>query len=159
MKYAIFFLFIVILASCQSIERTPKPDNLIEEDKMVDILVELSLFDAAKRLNSNRVNVRSIEIHDFIYEKFNVDSTQLANSNAYYAENLKTYEPIFDSVQKRLERLKVELDTLKAIDDRKKDSINELKKDKDSLELKPSASNLKLLEPVSETAETEETER
>ena len=158
MKYAIFFLFIVILASCQSIERTPKPDNLIEEDKMVDILVELSLFDAAKRLNSNRVNVRSIEIHDFIYEKFNVDSTQLANSNAFYAENLKTYEPIFDSVQKRLERLKVELDTLKAIDDRKKDSINELKKDKDSLELKPSASNLKLLEPVSETAETEETE-
>ena len=130
MKYAIFFLFIVILASCQSIERTPKPDNLIEEDKMVDILVELSLFDAAKRLNSNRVNVRSIEIHDFIYEKFNVDSTQLANSNAFYAENLKTYEPIFDSVQKRLERLKVELDTLKAIDDRKKDSINELKKDK-----------------------------
>lgn len=158
MKYAIFFLFIVILASCQSIERTPKPDNLIEEDKMVDILVELSLFDAAKRLNSNRVNVRSIEIQDFIYEKFNVDSTQLANSNAFYAENLKTYEPIFDSVQKRLERLKVELDTLKAIDDRKKDSINELKKDKDSLKLKPSASDLKLLEPVSE-AETEETER
>lgn len=158
MKYAVFFLLIVILASCQSIERTPKPDNLIEEDKMVDILVELSLFDAAKRLNSNRVNVRSIEIQDFIYEKFNVDSTQLANSNAFYAENLKTYEPIFDSVQKRLERLKVELDTLKAIDDRKKDSINELKKDKDSLKLKPSASDLKLLEPVSE-AETEETER
>lgn len=158
MKYAIFFLFIVILASCQSIERTPKPDNLIEEDKMVDILVELSLFDAAKRLNSNRVNVRSIEIQDLIYEKFNVDSTQLANSNAFYAENLKTYEPIFDSVQKRLERLKVELDTLKAIDDRKKDSINELKKDKDSLKLKPSASDLKLLEPASDT-ETEETER
>ena len=150
MKNSVLLVLILVLTACQSINRTPKPDNLIEEGKMVNILVELSLVDAAKRLNSNKVDVKSIEVESFILEKFGVDSLQLVNSNAYYAENLKLYEPIFDSVQSRLERLKVELDTLKAIDKREKDSIKKAEKIKDSIAGKPKPS-LKLFEAIKDT--------
>lgn len=129
MKLPTYIAVILVLASCQSIERTPKPHNLIPKDKMVDLLYDMTLLDASKRLNRVEVNLDRYDIRAFIYEKYSVDSAQLANSNAYYTEDLKTYKAIIDSVKTRLDTLKIKLDTLVKVKKRKEDSIAQAKKD------------------------------
>ena len=123
MRYLIL-LFIVVIMSCQNIERMAKPDNLIPQGKMINVMTEISLYDAAKRLRSRDVRLIDSTFRPYLYKKYNIDSLQLINSNRYYSEHIETYKEIFDSVQARMDKLKVKLDTILARERRANDSLN-----------------------------------
>lgn len=129
----------VFTVSCQDLKKTEKPDNLIPEEKMIDILTELSLLHAARNYNKFKLEETGIKPDKYIFEKFNIDSLQFEKSNNYYAEQYSQYERIYDSVKARIEVMKSRLDSLRAIDVKREDSIKQAEKDSlkalDSLEV------------------------
>ena len=122
-------LFLFLLSGCQEIKKTPKPDDLISREKMVDVLTEISLLHGARSYNKNLFEEKGIDPNKYIYEKYEIDSLQLVKSNDYYAENYNTYQDIYNEVKARLEALSVEYDTIREREERRKDSLMELERD------------------------------
>lgn len=123
MKYKLIILCAALAVSCQSIEHSSKPDKLIAEDRMVDIFYDLSLIEASKRLGNHDVDVKELDLNTFIYEKYDIDSTQLVQNTTYYSDNIPKFKSVFARVENRLKVLKKELDSLRSKENRKKDSL------------------------------------
>ena len=113
----------ILLASCQDIDRTPKPDNLIPEDKMVEVLTELSILHGARSYNKSLMEAKGINAYPYLTNKFGIDSVQLVQSNNYYAQNYKEYERIYDRVKERLEILMEQYDSIRELEEEKRDSL------------------------------------
>ncbi|MFC6098175.1 DUF4296 domain-containing protein [Flavobacterium qiangtangense] len=112
-----YFLFLVVfssLASCQS-DSVEKPDNLIPEDKMIDIIYDLSILQAMRNSNQSVLDSNSINPNTYIYKKYKIDSLQFAKSNQYYAaKSIKEYDQLYQSVNDRIVKNKAAVDTLLA---------------------------------------------
>ncbi|WP_051286241.1 DUF4296 domain-containing protein [Salinimicrobium terrae] len=120
---------LIVLVSCQDINRTPKPDNLIPEEKMVEVLTELSLLHGARSYNMRLREEKGINAYSYLTEKFKIDSIQIVRSNEYYAQNYKQYKRIYEKVKERLELLMAEFDSIREIEEKKRDSLRNIKKD------------------------------
>lgn len=85
--------------SCKD-EIIPKPKNLIEKDKMVDIIYDLAILEATKSKNSS---VQSyLTPTEFLKRKYKVDSLTFAKSTQYYASDINEYKKMYDEVKNRL---------------------------------------------------------
>lgn len=131
-KVAALLVFVSVLFSCQDIEKTPKPENLIPEEKMVKVLTDISLLHGARTFNRKLMEEKGISPYEYLWEKYRIDSSQFRKSNDYYAENYKQYQRIYDSVKSRLEILQLEYDKIREREERRQDSIREL----DTLKIK-----------------------
>ncbi|MBW2960473.1 DUF4296 domain-containing protein [Mesonia aestuariivivens] len=127
---SIFILTIGFLFSCQSVENANQPENLIPEDQMVNVLTDLLRLDAAEGYSTIEFEKREVTTKDLIFKKYSVDSLQFAKSTAYYAENFKLNERIYDRVQERLEHQKNIYDSLIEVE---KDTNKELQKINDEV--------------------------
>ena len=99
---SIILLFLLSI-SCNS-NAVKKPENLIEREKMVDIIYDLSILEAAKSQKPIVLEQYQIKSNTYIYKKYQIDSLQFANSVKFYATDLEKYYGIYDSVNKRIER-------------------------------------------------------
>ncbi len=127
-------ILILVMFSCNNIEKPKKPDNLISRERMVDVITDISLMTAAKGLNKDVLEKNAINPQNYIYEKYNIDSVQFAESNNYYAYDVKEYEEIYAEVKERLEKRKAEYKLLQEEDKKVKDSIKKIKKkERDSI--------------------------
>ena len=111
MKKLIILSLIILsssLFSCKE-ERYKKPENLIGEEKMSDIIYDLSIFYAARGINFDKIKEQGLEPERFIYEKFKIDSVQFASSSVYYASKPNKYIKIYEKVQNRLNLYKEKL--------------------------------------------------
>jgi hypothetical protein len=131
---SILYLFLFIcIASCTSNTIFKKPDDLIGEDKMVDLLTDLYLTTAAKT-SKNTNGKRNIDYTFLVYEKHGIDSAQFRRSNYYYTTKIDDYEIIYERVKNRIEKLNKNFSSLKKERDSIiKDSIKQVKFIKDSL--------------------------
>lgn len=119
---AVIFLTLVLI-SCQDIKQTPKPDNLIPQEKMVEVLTELSLLHGARSYNKTLMEEKGIDPYPYLMDKFGIDSVQLVQSNDYYAANYKEYQQIYEKVKIRLQALMDEYDSIREVEERIQDSI------------------------------------
>ena len=101
-KIGAFILLFAILISCQK-PAVPKPDNLIDEDVMVDIMFDISILEAMKSQKGDVLEANAINPNTYIFKKYKIDSLQFANSDKFYASDIKKYKGIFDKVNKRIE--------------------------------------------------------
>lgn len=131
--YLIFFLF--VFQSCQNVEKTKKPADLIPEDKMVEVLTEISIMTSARNFNKRQFENTGIKPEVFIYEKFDIDSLQFERSNNYYAENYTTYENIYSRVKENLMEMKDKFDSLRDVERKRKDSLLAVEKNLDSVQI------------------------
>ncbi|MDC7995261.1 DUF4296 domain-containing protein [Altibacter sp. HG106] len=111
-KRVIILIGIWLLWGCQDVERPEKPDNLIPQEKMVDILVDTYLGAAAQSVAIREVRQNGIKLDSFLYAKHQVDSTQFVQSNAYYSSQLDTYIEITEAVEQKLNAMKVVADSV-----------------------------------------------
>ena len=123
------FLLLIFLASCQDIKRTPKPDDLIAEDKMVEVLVDISLLHGARSYNKSLLQEKGIQPYNYLWEKYKIDSTRFLKSSNYYADNPKQYEKIYEQVKLELESLQARYDSIREIEERRQDSIEAARRD------------------------------
>ena len=101
-KASVLFFCFVLFLSCQNVP-IEKPGNLIDQDKMVDIFFDISVLEAMKSQTTLVLETNKINPNTYIYKKHNIDSLQFANSDKYYASDVKKYKAIFDAVNKRIE--------------------------------------------------------
>ena len=83
MKKVVYILVLVILASCQHVDRPEKPENLIPKDQMVQILAEAYTGNAARSISNRTLREEGLQIDSLIYNKYRIDSLQFVESNDY----------------------------------------------------------------------------
>lgn len=97
----IFLLFFSVL-SCS--DRTPKPDQLIQEDEYIDLMVELQLVRSYGETNSlDSLTVDSLT--DEVFQKYEVTDSVFVQSHNYYQQFPKKQQT---RIEKAIERLKMD---------------------------------------------------
>jgi hypothetical protein len=94
-----FLLLFVVIVSCKETV-VAKPDKLIDENQMVDILYDLSLLDAMKLQNT--ASIKYPTSTEFIKKKYQIDSVTFAKNSQYYASDIANYKKIYEKVKARL---------------------------------------------------------
>ncbi|HBL79756.1 MAG TPA: hypothetical protein DDZ79_07420 [Aequorivita sp.] len=117
------FVLILSILGCQNVERPEKPKNLISKEKMVDVLTEAYLANAARSVNNQAIIDKGIKVDSLIFKKFELDSVQFAKSNDYYAADINMYLDIFQKVEARLVAMEKKLDSIRDLDRKRKDSV------------------------------------
>lgn len=103
MRKIILFLAIAIaFVSCKE-EIVPKPERLIAQYVMVDIMYDLTILEAIKNQNPASLDTFKINSRAYIFKKYKIDSIQYAKSNIYYASDYNEYKSMFEQITKRLE--------------------------------------------------------
>ena len=106
-KLYIYFLFeLVLFSSCQK----GGGDIIIPEDKMVNMLIDLSIIKSINNLNYEE-NQLIISPEDFfILQKYNIDSSNWELNKKYYSKRPKIlatiYQKVQDSIEKKIDSLK-----------------------------------------------------
>ena len=123
-----------ILLSCQSADKVEKPDRLLSEDKMVNILSDLMILKSARDVNSDRLSNFIDDPFHHIAQKHNVDSLTLEKNIEYYNfqfnKNLSIYKRVKDNIAKK----KAKLDSIeKVMDSLKKHDKKKIKESKNKL--------------------------
>ncbi len=109
MRY--FWLVITFLViGCRYSEPTP-PDDLIERDKMIQVLYDLSVFQATINHNSDSEMNKSVPF--FLQKKHGIDSLQFVQSNRYYASQIEDYEKMYSKVYEMLKADLQQVESLK----------------------------------------------
>lgn len=108
MKKLLFLFALSFFFGCGD-SAVEKPKNLIDEDTMVDIFYDLSLLDAIKSHNPGKLQ-QAKDPNLYIYKKYKIDSVQFAQSNRYYASDIKGYKKMYQRVGRRLERTRKSLE-------------------------------------------------
>lgn len=134
-----FIVVLILLFSCKK-ELVKAPDHLIEKDKMVNIMYDLSLLEAIKVQNPSSIDSFKLNSNEYILKKYKIDSLQFAKSNVYYAADYKGYKKMFEEIKTRLDKNKSLVDSVVKVK-RKKDSV--LAKAKKKLKLKKEADSIK----------------
>jgi esterase/lipase len=137
MKFKWSLIFVILLVSCQNVEEIKKPDSLIPEQKMVEVLTDLAILNSAKNYNRRILEETGMPLKTFLYEKYQIDSLQLAKSTEYYAKNYTQFKRIYNQVKSDLDKMKTDLEVVQAEEKCIEDSIQDAKAITDSLREKP----------------------
>lgn len=100
MKNFSIIILLVLIISCNS--KVEKPKNLIDKNKMEDILYDMSLMESIKNQGLGG-GVNGKEMFEFLQKKYNVDSIQYVESNKYYALDIDGYKKMLENVKVKLE--------------------------------------------------------
>ena len=128
-RFLAYIFLVLLMVSCDNINKPKKPDNLISKEKMSDIIVDISLMNAAKGIDKKILERNNINPEGFIFEKHNIDSLQFAESSNYYAYNIKAYEAIYKEAKRKLEARKIEWSAKEETKRNEQDSIRKLKQE------------------------------
>ena len=95
----------VLLLSCAE-EVVDKPKRLIPKDTIVNMLHDLALLSAAESSFPQTLNTYGTEPTEFLYQKYDTDSVQFAQSHLYYASFPLQYEAMYKAVAQKLDQTK-----------------------------------------------------
>jgi len=150
-----FLVVLTILASCKK-EIVKTPDHLIEKEKMINIMYDLSILEGIRTINSGSIDTLKIYSNDYIYKKYKIDSVQFVQNNIYYASDYKEYKAMFEQIKSRLDKNKSLMETLVKIESKKitaqkiaegklkaKKIADSIKKAKEDLKIKKVADSIK----------------
>jgi hypothetical protein len=112
-KWAFILCFALLAASCNSI-LSSKPSGMLNEDKMIDVLVDIHLTEAALRVGNDslaRLNdtTKLRILFAQVYEKHNVDPDDFNTSLDYYLKHIDELDKIYVEVINRLTELDARL--------------------------------------------------
>ena len=110
-KYILLFLIISCLA-CDGSTPVEPPDEKMTTEMMENVFYDIMLMNAIK--NSNYVDLAHKEYFtdQYIYEKYGIDSLQLAQNQTYYAQKPKLLKKIFENLEIRSKQMEDSIDTI-----------------------------------------------
>ncbi|MEP0133650.1 MAG: DUF4296 domain-containing protein [Eudoraea sp.] len=125
MRKIFLLITFIILFSCGE-EVIEKPVNLISKEKMIDILHDLAIINAAKTTGPRVMEDKNFAPMQFIYDKYEIDSIQFVSSDLYYASRPLEYEDIYKKIEERIIKQKEGFEKQK---EKKKDSLDQEKEE------------------------------
>lgn len=107
MKNLLLILLSAMLFSCgeeKKEEAVPVPDEIVEDEKMVDVLVDLHLIEASLSLNMLEDQRAARDTSEFYdpYKKHNVPKKAFDESFQYYASKPEALNAIYEEVMNRI---------------------------------------------------------
>lgn len=102
MKTMLYVLVAIIAVSCGR-DAMDKPKNLIEEDRMVDILTDLYIIEGIRQSNPASFAERRITPSEYVYKKYKIDSLQFVDSDHWYASDTERYRELYAKVLQNVE--------------------------------------------------------
>ncbi len=113
----LFFIFfsILLLSSCYNIHdesQNIKPDDLIDQDKIVLVLVDVELAESALRQKQNfghEITNEKEAYYASIFKKHEVSREQFNRSMKYYETDLDAMDEIYEDVITQLSLLESEV--------------------------------------------------
>ena len=112
MKKLIFIVFIFFSCNKDS-KKITVPENLISQEKMIDVIYEMTLINVSKGVNRSVLENNGVVPEIYIFNKYKIDSLQFALSNEFYSNDLDKYLEIYNSVKEKLQQNKqIALDSI-----------------------------------------------
>ena len=99
----LIYIFLIFYSCGSLTDENVKPNNLIPEDKMIDILYDMSLISVSKGINKRILENNGLKPKKYILKKYNIDSLQFVDSNEYYSKDLEIYLSIYEEVLNKLQ--------------------------------------------------------
>lgn len=110
----VIVLLIALLSSCvDSIPRKPEPENLVEREKIVAILTDLSILETAYQLKYVQVAKYADQLKiggDSILNAYKVSFEDFDQSMDFYGSDQEEMTRIYDDVKAKLEIKRKELE-------------------------------------------------
>lgn len=110
MKKALVIIGFLLL-SCDTNSSITKPDVFLSSEKMENILYDLTLLKAIKT-SYNDQEGKALFNDAYIFRKYNIDSTILAQNQLYYAQSPKESMVIYKRIEQRLKKAKDSINAL-----------------------------------------------
>lgn len=111
-KFIFHIAIAIVLVGCQDVKRPDMPENLIPQDIMVQILTDTYLSNASRSINNKLIKKAGLKLDSMLYIKYNIDSIQFVESNAFYASDLELYDNLLSRVEERLTRIQEGTDSI-----------------------------------------------
>lgn len=111
MKNIAYVIVLLLSVSCSD-RPVPKPDNLLSKEVMEEIIFDLAVLQAAESHKPQVLTDNKIEIKQFVYKKYNIDSLTYFQNYKYYASDIKAFKKMYKHVNERIQNQKNEIDTL-----------------------------------------------
>ncbi|MBD3723542.1 MAG: DUF4296 domain-containing protein [Flavobacteriaceae bacterium] len=92
---------LINFTSCKDMA-VEKPDNLLPEDKMIDIIYDIAILQAAENYKPINLSDAGVKVNNYIYKKYNIDSTTYYQNHKYYASDVNNYKKIYKKVLKKI---------------------------------------------------------
>lgn len=109
----------LIIASCNQVNYTPKPEPFLSKNKMAAIMTDLYLIEGVFSTNQTAFLKTGTLPHKFIYKKHKVDSLIFQKNFAYYADRPEDYQEILEITNQHLEKQKEKIEN-KLLQEREK---------------------------------------
>ena len=108
--------FLLVFGCTQKIEtKISPPENLIPQEQMVDIFVDLLLYDAIlvkkQKRKSKDIDFAKYYLRNSIMEKYNITRQSFEESFNYYAHNFKLMDDIYAEAITKLSKMQGEIET------------------------------------------------
>ncbi len=91
-----------MLFGCADEEVIPPPENLIDQDQMVEVLTDICKIEARfqRRLGTRGNNNSDLVYHNYnlIFDAHNIELTEFKTSYEYYQELPQQMQELYDSV-------------------------------------------------------------
>ncbi|NOX47876.1 MAG: DUF4296 domain-containing protein [Chlorobi bacterium] len=114
--HIIFILFISLTLQSGCTEKVRvkaiPPDNLIPRDEMVDVIVDMHLYDAIiwkeQKTKMKKIQVEKLFLYESILEKYHITKEQFESSMGFYQSDLEVLDEIYADVITKLSKMKSE---------------------------------------------------
>ncbi|MEO9954296.1 DUF4296 domain-containing protein [Nonlabens sp.] len=100
---AIILIFFTL--SCSHVEKSAKPDNLYDQDKMAAIITDLYIVEGAISSNRTAYIKKGVQPSSYLFEKYTMDSISFQENLNYYTDRVEEYVLIMEKVQDNLKVL------------------------------------------------------
>jgi hypothetical protein len=111
MKKLVLVFCTIWVLSCSN-NPVPKPDNLLDEEVMTNILFDIAILQATDGSMPLKLSEEHINSTTYIYKKYAIDSLTFYQNQRYYAADVKQYKKMYQEV---LDRLNEEKDAANSI--------------------------------------------
>jgi len=114
----IYFLTILLIFQVNCTHKLERevipPDNLIPRNEMVDLIVDMKIYDAIVKAKQKKtpseVDFAKYYIHNSILEKYDITRERFESSLAYYHQDLEVMDDIYADVITKLSKMKSEVE-------------------------------------------------
>lgn len=120
--YYFFIMVFIMISSCKN-DEIKKPNDLISEDTMVDILYEMAIMEGIRLNNPVTFMEYQIDPAKHLFEKYKIDSLQFAESNFYYASDVNKYLELYQKIQDRIDTEYQKTDSISKSEIKKMETI------------------------------------
>jgi len=111
MKKVIFIYIAILLVSCND-KPVQKPDNLLDQEVMENILYDMAILQATQSFKHKILLDKNVKASEYIYKKYAIDSATYFQNYKYYASDIKSFKKIYHNINKKIQENKKEIDSI-----------------------------------------------